>query len=87
MMEKEIGHVTHFFHKINVAIIEVTADSLKIGEIIHIKGHTSDFSQPVESLQLEHQSIPEVKVGGTAGVKVKEPVREGDLVFKVEEGV
>lgn len=85
-MEKEIGRVTHFFHKINVAIIEVTAGSLKIGEIVHIKGHTSDFSQPVESLQLEHQAIPEVNVGGTAGLKVKEPVREGDLVFKVEGG-
>jgi putative protease len=86
MMEKEIGRVTHFFHKINVAIIEVTAGSLKIGETVHIKGHTSDFSQPVESLQLEHQSIPEVTAGGTAGLKVKDPVREGDLVFKVEAG-
>lgn len=85
-MENEIGHVTHFFHKINVAVIEVTTGVLKIGDIIHIKGHTSDFTQPVDSLQLEHQSIPEVKVGGSAGLKVKEPVREGDLVFKVEEG-
>jgi hypothetical protein len=40
----------------------------------------------VESLQLEHQSIPEVTAGGTAGLKVKDPVREGDLVFKVEAG-
>jgi translation elongation factor EF-1alpha len=84
MMEKEIGRVTHFFHKINVAVIEVTAGGLKVGDTIHIKGHTSDFTQPVESLQLEHQAIPEVKVGGSAGLKVKEPVREGDLVFKVE---
>jgi hypothetical protein len=85
-MEKEIGRVTHFFPKISVAVIEITTDSLKIGETIHIKGHTSDFTQPVESLQLEHQSIPEAKKGGSAGLKVKEPVREGDLVFKVTEG-
>jgi translation elongation factor EF-1alpha len=86
MMEKELGRVTHFFPKISVAVIEITAGSLKIGETIHVKGHTSDFTQLVESLQWEHQSIPEAKMGASAGLKVKEHVREGDLVFKVEEG-
>jgi putative protease len=85
-MEEEIGHITHYFPKIGVAVIEVTAGSLKIGETIHIKGHTSDFTQTVESLQQEHLSLPEVKKGGSAGMKVKEHVREGDRVFKVKEG-
>jgi len=85
-MEEEIGHITHYFPRISVAVIEVTAGSLKVGETIRIKGHTSDFTQPVESLQQEHLSIPEVKKGGSAGMKVKEHVREGDRVYKVKEG-
>jgi len=46
MAEEEIGHITHFFPKISVAVIEVTAASLKVGETIRIKGHTSDFTRP-----------------------------------------
>ncbi len=85
-MEEEIGHITHYFPKIGVAVIEVTAGSLKVGETVHIKGHTSDLTQTVESLQQEHLSLPEVKKGGSAGMKVKEHVREGDRVYKVKEG-
>jgi translation initiation factor IF-2 len=85
-MEEEIGHITHYFPKIGVAVIEVTAGSLKVGETIRIKGHTSDFTQPVESLQQEHLSIPEAKKGVSAGMKVKEHVREGDKIYRVKEG-
>ena len=85
-MEEEIGRVTHYFPKIGVAVIEVTAGTLKIGETIHIKGHTSDFTQTVESLQQEHLSLPEVKTGVSAGMKVKQHVREGDRIYKVKEG-
>ena len=85
-MEEEIGHVTHYFPKIGVAVVEVTAGSLKVGETIHIKGHTSDFAQAVESLQQEHLSVPEIKQGVSAGMKVKEHVREGDKVYRVKEG-
>jgi translation elongation factor EF-1alpha len=86
-MEEDIGYITHYFSKIGVAVIEITAGSLKVGETIHIKGHTSDFTQPVESLQQEHQSIPEAKKGISVGLKVKDHVREGDRVFKVKDGV
>jgi translation initiation factor IF-2 len=85
-MEKEIGRITHFFPKISVAVIEITTGTLKVGETIHVKGHTSDFTQVVGSLQSEHQNIPEVKKGVSAGLKVEEAVREGDLIFKVTEG-
>jgi len=85
-MEEEIGRVTHYFPKIGVAVIEITAGALKVGETIHIKGHTSDFTQPVESLQQEHESIAEITRGVSAGLKVKEHVREGDRVFKVKDG-
>jgi putative protease len=83
-MEKEVGRITHFFTKIGVAVIEITGGSLKVGETIHIKGHTSDFKQTVESMQYEHQQIMEAKKGDSVGMKVEEPVREGDLVFKGE---
>ena len=85
-MEEEIGRVTHYFPKIGVAVIEVTTESLKVGETIRIKGHTSDFTQSVESLQKEHLSIPEITKGDSAGLKVKEHVREGDKVFKIKDG-
>ena len=83
MAEEEIGVITHFFPKIGVAVVEITAGSLKIGETIRIKGHTSDFTQSVESLQQEHLSVPEITKGVSAGMKVKEHVREGDKVYRV----
>jgi hypothetical protein len=86
MMEEEIGRVTHFFPKIGVAMIEITAGSLKVGETIRVKGHTSDFTQTVESLRQENLSVPEVNQGVSAGLKVKELVREGDKIYKVKEG-
>jgi hypothetical protein len=86
MMEEEIGRITHYFPKIGVAVVEVTAEGLKVGETIRIKGHTSDFTQAVESLQQEHLAVPEVKRGVSAGMKVKEHVREGDKVYRIKEG-
>jgi translation elongation factor EF-1alpha len=83
MADVEIGHISHYFPKISVAVIEVTAGSLKVGDTIKIKGHTSDFTQTVDSLQQEHLQVPEIKMGASAGLKVKEHVREGDKVFLV----
>jgi translation elongation factor EF-1alpha len=83
-MEEEIGHISHYFSKISVAVIEITAGSLKVGDTIHIKGHTSDFTQQVESLQQEHQSIPQDGKGSSVGLKVSNPVHDHDRVFKVK---
>lgn len=85
-MEEEIGRITHYFPKIGVAVVEVTAEGLRVGETIRIKGHTSDFTQSVESLQQEHLPVPEVRKGGSAGMKVKEHVREGDKIYRIKEG-
>lgn len=85
-MEEEIGHVTHYFGKIGVAVIEVTVGSLKAGETIRIKGHATDFTQEVGSLQQEHQPVTEVKKGASAGMKVGQAVREGDKIYRVTEG-
>jgi len=60
MQEKEIGRITHYFGHINVGIIEL-ADVLKIGETVHIKGHSEDFTQPVDSIQIEHEDVLEAK--------------------------
>lgn len=83
-MEVEIGHVTHFFNKINVAVMSLT-DELKVGDTIHILGHTTDFTQKVTSLQIEHRNVDSVKSGDDFAIKVIEPAREHDVVYKVAE--
>ena len=83
-MEVEIGHVTHYFNKINVAVMFLTND-LKIGDTIHVLGHTTDFTQKVTSMQIEHKNVDSVKPGDDFAMKVIEPVREHDVVYKVTE--
>jgi len=85
-MEEEIGRVTHYFPKIGVAVIEISSGSLKVGETIRIKGHSTDFVQEVGSLQQEHQPVTEVKKGASGGMKVGQAVREGDKIYRVAEG-
>lgn len=82
--EKLIGKVSHYFTKISVGIIELE-DTIKVGDTIHIKGATTDFTQQVESMQIEHESINEAKAGQSIGLKINEPVRENDKVYKVIE--
>ena len=85
-MEGEIGKITHYFSKLNVGVIELTKGELHVGDTIHIKGHTTDFYQKVQSLQVEHAAVKSIKAGESAGLKVGSPVRENDLVLKVDEG-
>jgi putative protease len=84
-MEEEIGKITHYFSKINVGILELSKGTLQVGDTIHIKGHTSDFYQKIESMQLEHNPVDKVKKGEPVGIKVENSVRENDVVFKVTE--
>jgi putative protease len=84
-MEEEVGRITHYFTRLNVGVIEITKGELKLGETIHIKGHTTDLYQKVESLQIEHKSVSSVKKGESAGLGTKEHVREGDIVYRVTE--
>jgi hypothetical protein len=85
MAETEIGRITHYFSKIGVAAIEITNGSLAVGDTIHVKGHTSDFTQSVDSIQLNNQAVPTATPGQSVGIKVKEHAREHDAVFKVTE--
>lgn len=84
-MEVEIGKITHFFSKLNVSIILVTYGELKVGDKIHLKGHTTDFFQEIYSMQAEHAAVTKAKEGESVGIKVMFPAREHDLVFKVME--
>jgi hypothetical protein len=84
-MEEEIGRITHFFSKINVGVLDLTSGDLCIGDTIHIKGHTTDFYQKVESMQVEHAPVDSADKGMQIGLEVESSVREGDQVFKVTE--
>jgi len=77
----EVGRVTHFFTKIGVAVIELTAP-LAVGDRIAIKGPTTDFEQAVESMQIEHNNVQRAEAGQSIGLKVAQRVREKDMVYK-----
>ncbi len=83
-MERQVGIVRHYFGKIGVAAVELE-DTLKVGDTIHIKGHTSDWVQKVDSMQLEHQEVKEAHRGQSVGIKVIDHAREHDVVYLVEE--
>jgi len=84
MPEKAIGKVTDFFSRPVVAGIELTA-TLKLGDKIHIKGHTTDIELVVDSMQINNVEVKQAKTGDAIGIKVSERVRRGDIVYKVTE--
>ncbi len=83
MEEKRVGEVIKFFSKVGVAAIRLSDGSLKVGDTIHLVGHTTNFSQTVDSMQVENQNVQEAGPGADIGIKVKERVREHDAVYKV----
>jgi len=83
MAEVRIGEITHYFGKIGVAVVKATDGPLAVGDTIHIKGHTTDHTQQVASLQIEHQSVDHIDKGGEAGMKVGAHAHVGDVVCKV----
>lgn len=83
MPEQEIGVVTHYFGHIGVAAIQLTQGGLKVGDTVHIKGHTSDLLVPIESMQLEHESVAVAAKGQGVGIKVPSKVHEHDKVYVV----
>ena len=82
MPENEIGKVSDFFSRPVVAGIELT-ETLKLGDKIHIKGHTSDIELTIDSMQIDNVNVKEAKAGDSIGIKVGERVRRGDTVYKV----
>lgn len=83
-MEEKIGIVEDYFGKISVIAVKLESE-LKVGDKIHIKGHTTDFIQTVESIQIEHQNVSSAKKGDNVGIKVEQKARKGDIVYKIIE--
>jgi translation initiation factor IF-2 len=83
MPEQKIGRVTHWFGHINVAAIELTEGELAVGDTIHVRGHTTDHTQKVDSMQIEKQTIQTASRGQSVGIKLSTHARPHDEVFKV----
>ena len=83
MSEEKVGVVVHYFNRIDVAAVELTDGELSVGDTIHIMGHTSDFTQEVTAIQIEHESVQNAPKGASVGIKVVEHARQHDEVFKV----
>ncbi|MBN1671897.1 MAG: hypothetical protein JXR37_12735 [Kiritimatiellae bacterium] len=81
--ESKVGVVSHFFDKIGVAAVELTDGALAVGDAIHIKGHVTDVTVAVESMQIEHGAVQSAEKGASVGVKIAEKAREHDVVYKV----
>lgn len=83
-MEKEIGFVEHYFGHLDVAAIKITGGTLKIGDTIHVKGHTTDFTEKIASMQIDNKNVEMAKAGDDIGVKMVGKCREHDKVYLVE---
>ena len=76
MTEKKVGNVTHYYNNLHVATIKITDGELHVGDLIHIDGHTSDFTVKIKSMQLDHEPIDVAHEGDIVGVEVSEHARE-----------
>lgn len=81
--KQKVGVVFNYFAKPEVAAINITDGVLEIGDTIHIKGETTDFTQKIESMQIEREPVKKAEKGQSVGIKVKERVRPNDVVYKV----
>ena len=79
---EQIGKIRHYYSKIGVAVIDLTA-KIVVGDMLRVKGMTTDFRQKVESMQIEHADVQNAGPGQAIGLKVVDRVREGDLVYKI----
>ncbi len=85
MAEEKIGVVIHYWNHIHVAGIHITDGELKVGDTIHVRGHTSDFTQQIDSMQVDNQPVETARPGEDVGIRVVDYAREHDEVFKVSE--
>ncbi len=83
-MEKQVGRVTHYFGRAGVAAVELE-DALAVGNGIRVKGHTSDWTQVVESMQIDGAAVERAERGQVVGIKVSGHAREHDVVYRIEE--
>ena len=81
MTEQPIGKITHYFPKISVAAATLTGE-LKVGDRVRVKGHTTDFTETIQSLEIEHQKVDRAGPGDKVAFEVSEKARPGDQVFR-----
>ena len=78
----KVGEISHFYSNIGVAVVELVG-TLRVGDKITVAGATTDFTQVVASMQIEHEQVEEAGAGVSIGLKVQDKVRRGDIVYKV----
>jgi hypothetical protein len=83
-MEVEIGTITHYYNHLHVAVLSLN-ETLLVGDLIHVLGHSTDFMQKVTSLQIDFHNVTGVNPGDDVALKVIEPVREHDVIYRVSE--
>jgi len=83
-MDIRVGKVTHFFNHLSVAVLDLTGE-LKVGDRICIVGRFTDIEQRVSSMEIDHQKVTAVGSGTEVALKVYEPVRKGDVVYRAVE--
>jgi hypothetical protein len=83
-VEEQVGKVTHFYNRIRVAVLELSGE-LKVGDVIHFRGWTTDFAQEIASMEVEHQKVEAAGPDAEVALKVIERVRKGDAVYRVIE--
>ncbi|HXF50236.1 MAG TPA: translation elongation factor-like protein [Dehalococcoidia bacterium] len=82
MPDEKVGVVNDYFARIGVAGVDLVG-SLRVGDTVRFRGHTTDFEQVVESMQIEHQQVEVAGPGDSVGIKVIDRVRPGDVVYRV----
>ena len=75
--------MTHFFGHVNAGIVKIAEGELRVGDTVHFRGHTTDFYQRVDRIEIDHQAVESAAAGQEAGIQVAQRVREGDKVLRV----
>ncbi len=83
MAEEKVGEVVKFFAKPSVAAVKIVAGELKVGDRVKFTGHTTDFEDTVQSMEINNQQVEKAVPGDYIGIKVADRVRPGDEMFKV----
>ncbi len=81
-MEREIGKVAHYFSHLNVAALDLD-EPISVGDVVHVKGHTTDFTQTIESMQIGHTDVQVARPGDDVAIRVRDHVREHDKIYKL----
>lgn len=83
MPEEEVGVIVKYFAKPGVAALEMKSGSIRTGDLLRFKGHTTDFTEEVSSMEIDNKPIDEASAGDLVGIKIRERVREKDRVYRV----